>query len=80
MLAADLPTIPFIVLQSSDLNDEGMALLGREPKLLMIWPDGYIGFRGPLTQRDEWLLYARQVGIASPYFDPGAAVPGFLRV
>ena len=77
--AADLPTVPVIALRASDLNDQGLELLGHEPKMLLLRPDGYIGFRGPITRRDEWLLYARQVGLASPYFDPGAAVPGFLH-
>ena len=77
--AADLPTVPVIALRASDLNDQGLELLGHEPKMLLLRPDGYIGFRGPITKRDEWLLYARQVGLASPYFDPGAAVPGFLH-
>ena len=77
--AAELPSVEVVALRSSDLDDEGQALLGHESKILLLRPDGHIGFRGAVTQRDEWLLYARQMGIASPYFDPETEVPAFLE-
>lgn len=77
--AVELPSVPVIALRSSDLDDEGQALLGHEAKVFLLRPDGHIGFRGAVTKRDEWLLYVRQMGIASPYFDPESEVPTFLE-
>ena len=77
--AAELPSVPVVGLRSSDLDDEGQVLLGHDAKIFLLRPDGYIGFRGAVSQRDEWLLYVRQMGIRSPFFDPDAAVPGFLE-
>jgi 3-(3-hydroxy-phenyl)propionate hydroxylase len=77
--AAELPGVEVVSLHSSDLDDDGQALLGHEAKVLLLRPDGHIGFRGAVTQHDELLLYARQMGIASPYFEPGAETPAFLE-
>ena len=48
------------VLQTSDLDAESRSLLGVNKKLLILRPDGYIGFRGPIEKRACWLDYARQ--------------------
>lgn len=50
-------------LRASDLEDEGRHLLGVEKKLLILRPDGYIGFRGPVAKRAEWRAYAQQDGL-----------------
>jgi hypothetical protein len=31
-----------------------------EKKLLIVRPDGYVGFRGPLDKPELWQAYARQ--------------------
>ncbi len=36
---------------------------GREKKLVILRPDGYIGFRGPLENTPAWQDYARQDGL-----------------
>jgi hypothetical protein len=30
----------------------------------MVRPDGYVGFRGPLSERAHWQAYARQDALA----------------
>jgi 2-polyprenyl-6-methoxyphenol hydroxylase-like FAD-dependent oxidoreductase len=45
--------------RAADLNDDGRGLLGKELKLLIVRPDGYVGYRGPLKAGD-WADYARQ--------------------
>jgi 2-polyprenyl-6-methoxyphenol hydroxylase-like FAD-dependent oxidoreductase len=53
-----------VALPVSALDDEGRRLLGSEVKLLIVRLDGYIGFRGPLQDRDGWQAYARQDALA----------------
>lgn len=55
---------PVIHLHSSDIDDRGLAALGKEKKVLIVRPDGYIGFRGPLAKHDALQTYARQDGLA----------------
>lgn len=59
-LSAHLPGIPAIRLNSSQLTREGRLLLGTEPKLVILRPDGYVGFRGPLDRPELWTAYAKQ--------------------
>jgi 2-polyprenyl-6-methoxyphenol hydroxylase-like FAD-dependent oxidoreductase len=41
------------------LNDEGRACLGIDPKAILVRPDGYVGFRGPVAELAEHLqMYA----------------------
>jgi 3-(3-hydroxy-phenyl)propionate hydroxylase len=48
---------------ASDLDEEGHRLLGVEKKVLIVRPDGYIGFRGSIKKRDDFEAYARQDGL-----------------
>jgi len=52
-------------LRASDFDDEGRRLLGTEGKLLIIRPDGYVGFRGSISRPSQWEAYARQDGLKS---------------
>jgi hypothetical protein len=54
-----------IVLPASDFDEEGRRLLGKENKLLIVRPDGYVGFRGSISRPSEWEAYARQDGLNS---------------
>ncbi len=44
----------------SQLDDEGRRLLGTQEKIFVVRPDGYIGFRAPLSKAAELDAYARQ--------------------
>jgi hypothetical protein len=58
---ADVLRLARIVqLNSEDFGDEGRHTLGLESKVVVARPDGYVGFRGPVTKRNELLAYARQ--------------------
>lgn len=57
---SSLPAAEVFALDSSALDEEGNRLLGTEEKLVLLRPDGYIGFRGPLARREEWMAYASQ--------------------
>ena len=45
---------------TADLDDEGKHLLGREAKMLVLRPDGYVGFRSKAGYQAELMDYARQ--------------------
>ena len=62
----NFPSIPAIRLHSSEVDDNALGLLGREKKILIVRPDGYVGFRGPYTKQDELHAYADQDGLARP--------------
>jgi hypothetical protein len=55
-----LPNAKVTALHASELDEEGRRLLGMEKKLLIVRPDGYVGFRGPLDNPEFWQAYARQ--------------------
>ncbi len=59
-LTKALPRARVLSVASSDLDDYGHASLGRESKLLIVRPDGYLGFRGPMREREAWQAYIRQ--------------------
>ena len=59
-LKGSLPHVDLLALSSTDLDENGERLLGEEPLLLIVRPDGYIGFRGSPTASDQWRAYARQ--------------------
>jgi hypothetical protein len=54
-----------MVVPASDFDEEGRRLLGNENKLLIVRPDGYVGFRGSISRPSEWEAYARQDGLNS---------------
>jgi len=62
-IRAGLPGAKVIALPVSALDDEGRRLLGAGNKLLLVRPDSYVGFRGPLDNAELWKAYARQDAI-----------------
>jgi 2-polyprenyl-6-methoxyphenol hydroxylase-like FAD-dependent oxidoreductase len=60
VVAHSLTQATVMGLKEEDLDDEGRHTLGLETKVLVVRPDGYVGFRGPLSKREESLAYARQ--------------------
>jgi hypothetical protein len=59
-----LPNAEIVAIRSADLDDAGKNELGSEPKLVVLRPDGYIGFRGPLNRSQEFAEYVRQDALA----------------
>jgi 2-polyprenyl-6-methoxyphenol hydroxylase-like FAD-dependent oxidoreductase len=62
-IRSDLRNAEVIPLCTPHLDDEGIGLLGIKKKLVIVRPDGYVGFRGLMKHRNEWLKYARQDGL-----------------
>ncbi|WP_446745122.1 FAD-dependent monooxygenase [Silvibacterium acidisoli] len=58
-----LPAADIFAIDAAQLDAAGVKAIGQDPKVLLIRPDGYIGFRGPLDQPEAWAGYARRVGI-----------------
>lgn len=56
----DVDQTKFVSLSPDDLDDSAQRLLGTEPKVLIVRPDGYIGFRGPVSKTAELSAYLRQ--------------------
>jgi 2-polyprenyl-6-methoxyphenol hydroxylase-like FAD-dependent oxidoreductase len=56
----NIPQAEVIPLHLPQLDDEGINLLGIKKKIVIVRPDGYVGFRGPIGRKQEWLDYARQ--------------------
>jgi 2-polyprenyl-6-methoxyphenol hydroxylase-like FAD-dependent oxidoreductase len=56
----NVPEAEVIPLHLPQLDDEGINLLGITKKIVIVRPDGYVGFRGPIGRKQEWLAYARQ--------------------
>ncbi len=65
MVRSDLPEAHVIPVCTSHLDDEGIGLLGVKKKVLIVRPDGYVGFRGAMKYRGEWRKYALQDGLAA---------------
>jgi hypothetical protein len=63
MLRSDLPEADVVPVYTPHLDDEGINLLGTKKKVVIVRPDGYIGFRGSLKHRNDWRQYAVQDGI-----------------
>jgi hypothetical protein len=60
-----LPNAELIPLPVSCLSEDDRDLVGREDKLLIVRPDGYIGFRGPIDDPEPWRKYAQQDALSS---------------
>ncbi len=56
----NIPHAEVVPLHLPQLDDEGINLLGITKKIVIVRPDGYVGFRGPIGRKQEWLDYARQ--------------------
>ena len=71
---AELPAHLFhasrLNINAADLDDEGRKVLGTGQKLLIVRPDGYVGFRGPLNGGSDWITYAEQDGLAEALRGP----------
>ncbi|HEY1903972.1 MAG TPA: FAD-dependent monooxygenase [Terracidiphilus sp.] len=63
-LRAALPHAEVVPVPAHALDNEGRRLLGTEEKLLIVRPDGYVGFRGPVDTPTHWQAYARQDALA----------------
>lgn len=59
-----LPRVKVVGVSTGDLDEAGCRALGTEPKLLLVRPDGYIGFRGAVEPHGLWLEYAEQDALA----------------
>jgi 2-polyprenyl-6-methoxyphenol hydroxylase-like FAD-dependent oxidoreductase len=64
VLKSSLRHADVVSLQSDDLDDEGRRLLGDDGKMLVLRPDGYVGFRARMGYNVELMKYARQDGLA----------------
>ena len=60
----DLPEAALMPVYTPQLDDEGINLLGTKKKVIIVRPDGYVGFRGLMKYRIEWRRYAMQDGLA----------------
>ncbi len=47
-----------------EMDNEGRRLLGAEKKLVIVRPDGYVGYRGPLMPHHDWASYVQQDALA----------------
>jgi len=62
-IRSDLPEVEVVPLYTPRLDDEGVRLLGIRKKLIIVRPDGYVGFRAPLANQKERRAYAQQDGL-----------------
>jgi len=63
-IRSDLPEADVVPVYTPQLDDEGIRLLGTKKKVVIVRPDGYVGFRGTMKYRAEWRQYAVQDGLA----------------
>jgi hypothetical protein len=63
-LQSALPHANVRSVATPEFDEDAVRLLGAEEKILVVRPDGYIGFRGPLDRVLELEAYARQDGLA----------------
>jgi 2-polyprenyl-6-methoxyphenol hydroxylase-like FAD-dependent oxidoreductase len=64
-IRSDLPEADVMPVYTPHLDDEGIGLLGTRKKVVIVRPDGYVGFRGTMKYRSEWRKYALQDGLAA---------------
>jgi hypothetical protein len=50
-------------LNPAELDDNGRKQFGEKPCLLIVRPDGYIGFRGAPDRAEDWINYFRLCGL-----------------
>jgi hypothetical protein len=62
-IRSEMPDAEVMPLCTPQLDDEGIRLLGTHKKVIMVRPDGYVGFRGSMAQEEERHSYARMVGL-----------------
>ncbi len=60
---AGLPMAKTVMVHVRDLDEEGLRALGTGKKLLIVRPDGYVGFRGIVEPHMPWTEYAEQDGL-----------------
>jgi hypothetical protein len=65
---ARLPSAEILPLSVTALDAKGRRALGAERKLLIVRPDGYVGFRGPIADVPAQMDYIRQGMPASAVF------------
>jgi 2-polyprenyl-6-methoxyphenol hydroxylase-like FAD-dependent oxidoreductase len=64
LIRADLGQADVVQLKTNELDEKGLKVIGAESKLLIVRPDGYVGYRGPLAEEASWKAYARQDALA----------------
>ncbi len=64
LLRMDIPAAEVVPLYTPELDDEGIRLLGTRTKVVIVRPDGYVGFRGPIRRHTAWRDYAMRDGLA----------------
>jgi len=62
-IRSEMPGAEVISVVTPQLDDEGIRLLGTHKKVLIVRPDGYVGFRGSMAQEEERRAYAQMVGL-----------------
>jgi hypothetical protein len=65
MVRSDLPEADIVPVCTPQLDDEGISLLGIRKKVVIVRPDGYVGFRGAMKHRNDWRRYALQDGLTA---------------
>ena len=70
-LRADLRDVDLTVVRSDALPDDAREAYGHGGMLHVIRPDGYLGFRGHLRDREALVAYAQRVGLAPVAFRAG---------
>jgi 2-polyprenyl-6-methoxyphenol hydroxylase-like FAD-dependent oxidoreductase len=64
-VTGELAHAKVVARREEDFEAEGRKLLGGGKMLLIVRPDGYVGFRGLLEAREAWRAYARQDGLGA---------------
>jgi 2-polyprenyl-6-methoxyphenol hydroxylase-like FAD-dependent oxidoreductase len=62
-VAVQLKRAELMSVDDSELDEKGRKLFGSEGKIVVVRPDGYIGYRGLVDETDNLNSYARRVGL-----------------
>jgi 2-polyprenyl-6-methoxyphenol hydroxylase-like FAD-dependent oxidoreductase len=54
-----------VSVRSEELDEAGRKWMGAKKKLMIVRPDGYVGYRGGLARGDGWTAYATQDGLGA---------------